>query len=64
MIMPVKRKKKPVRKGNFIKRLQARPKVKSVRAKIKKKKAELKKLSGDYRRVLKSESRIAGFVVM
>ena len=52
-----KAKKKPVRKGNFIKRLQARPKIRSVKARIKKKKAESKKLSGEYKRLLKSESR-------
>ena len=57
--MPVKRKtkKKPARKGNFIKRLQARPKIKSIRRRIKAEKAKLKKLSGEYRRSLKSESR-------
>ena len=57
--MPVKRKtkKKVVRKGNFIKRLQARPKIKSVKRRIKAEKAKLKKLSGEYKRLIKSESR-------
>jgi len=52
-----KTKKKVVRKGNFIKRLQARPKIKSIRRRIKAEKAKLKKLSGEYKRGLKSESR-------
>jgi len=39
----------------FIKRLQAQPKVKSVRAKIRKAKALQQKLSNEYRRVIKSE---------
>jgi len=51
------RKKKKVRRGNFVSRLQRTPKVRSVRSKIRKKKAELKKLSGEYKRALKSEAR-------
>ena len=51
------KRKKKVRKGNFISRLQKRPKVKSVRAKIRKQKAVLKRLSSEYKRALKSEAR-------
>ena len=56
--MPPRKKKKPARKGNFIKRLQARPKIRSIRKKIKEHKAKQKKLSGDYKRAIKSESKI------
>ena len=51
------RKKKKVRKGNFVARLQRTAKVRSVRSKIKKKKAELKKLSNEYKRALKTEAK-------
>lgn len=51
------RKKKPVRKSNFIKRLQARPRVRAVKRRIKAAKAVSKKLSAEYRRLLKSEPR-------
>lgn len=53
----MKRKKKTVRKGNFIARLQRRPKIKSIRSKIKKAKAVSKRLSRQYKSLLKSESR-------
>lgn len=51
------KKKKKVRKGNFIARLQRRPKVKSVRAKIRKQKAVLKRLSKQYKSALRTEAR-------
>lgn len=51
------KKKKKVRKGNFIARLQKRPKVRSVRSKIRKQKAVLKRLSRQYKSALKSEAR-------
>jgi len=51
------KKKKKVRKGNFIARLQRTPKVRSVRAKIRKHKAVGKRLSGEYKRALKSAAR-------
>jgi hypothetical protein len=51
------KKKKKIRKGNFIARLQRSPKVRSVRAKIRKQKAVLKKLSGEYKRALKSSAK-------
>lgn len=51
------RKKKKVRKGNFIARLQKRPKIRSVRAKIRKQKAVLKKLSRQYKSALRTESK-------
>ena len=57
MLVKRKTKKKKVRKGNFIKRLQARPKIKSIRRRIKEAKSKSKKLSGEYKRALKSESR-------
>ena len=50
-------KKKKVRKGNFIARLQKRPKVRSVRAKIRKQKAVLKKLSRQYKSALRTEAK-------
>lgn len=52
-----KKKKKPVRKGNFIKRLQRSPKVRAIKNKIRKHKAIGKRLSAEYRRTLKSASR-------
>jgi hypothetical protein len=55
--MARKTKKRKVRKGNFIARLQRTPKVRSVRAKIRKQKAVLKRLSGEYKRALKSSAR-------
>ena len=51
------KKKKKVRKGNFIARLQRTPKVRSVRAKIRKHKAAGKRLSAEYKRALKSGAR-------
>jgi hypothetical protein len=57
MINTMAKKKKKVRKGNFIARLQKTPKVRSVRAKIRKQKAVLKRLSAEYKRTLKSQAR-------
>jgi hypothetical protein len=51
------KKKKKVRKGNFIARLQRSPRVRAIRAKIRKQKAIAKRLSAEYKRTLKSASR-------
>jgi hypothetical protein len=51
------RKKKKVRKGNFIARLQKRPKIRAIRAKIRKQKAISKKLSKQYKSALRTESK-------
>ena len=51
------KKKKKVRKGNFVARLQRTPKVRSVRAKIRKHKVVTKRLSAEYKRALKSAAR-------
>lgn len=51
------KRKKKVRKGNFIARLQRSPKVRSIKAKIRKHKAAGKKLSGQYRKALKSAAK-------
>lgn len=53
----MKKKKKKVRKGNFIARLQRTPKVRSIKAKIRKHKAAGKRLSGEYRKALKSAAK-------
>ena len=42
---------------SFVAKLQRTPKVRAVRTKIKKNEMERKKLSGEYKRLLKSESR-------
>ena len=55
--MARKTKKRKVRKGNFIARLQRTPKVRSIKAKIRKHKAAGKRLSSEYRRALKSAAR-------
>jgi len=52
-----KKTKKKVRKGNFIKRLQATAKVRAIRKKIRENKSKGKKLSSEYKRTLKSEAR-------
>lgn len=49
--------KKPVRKGNFLKRVQNSKKVKSVRAKIKKLEVARKKLSREYKAAIKTVSK-------
>ena len=54
--MPAKKKKK-VRKGNFMSRLHRTAKVKSIRKKIRENKSKAKKLSAEYRRTIKSESK-------
>jgi len=51
------KKKKKIRKGNFIKRLQRSPRVRAIKSKIRKHKAIGKRLSAEYRRTLKSASR-------
>jgi hypothetical protein len=51
------KKKKKVRKGNFIARLQRTPKVRAIKAKIRKHKAVAKRLSSEYRRTLKSAAK-------
>lgn len=51
------KKKKPVCKGNFLKRVQNSKKVKTVRAKIKKLEAARKKLGREYRSAIKSVSK-------
>jgi G:T/U-mismatch repair DNA glycosylase len=51
------KKKKKIRKGNFIARLQRTPKVRSVKAKIRKHKAAGKRLSSEYRKALKSAAK-------
>jgi hypothetical protein len=51
------KRKKKIRKGNFIARLQRTPKVRSIKAKIRKHKAVGKRLSSEYRRALKSAAR-------
>lgn len=49
--------KKTVRKGNFLKRVQNSPKMKSIKAKMRKVMLAKKKLSTRYKRLVKSESR-------
>ena len=51
------KKKKKVRKGNFIARLQRTPKVRSIKAKIREHKVVAKRLSAEYRRTLKSAAK-------
>lgn len=51
------KKKKKVRKGNFIARVQRSAKVRSIRSKIRKHKAAGKKLSRQYKAALKSAAR-------
>jgi len=45
------------RRGNFVSKLQRRPKIRSIRKKIKENKSKAKKLSAEYRRALKSEAK-------
>lgn len=52
-----KMKKKKVRKGNFIARLQRSPKVRSIKSKIRKHKAAGKRLSSQYRKALKQAAK-------
>lgn len=52
-----KRKKKVVRRGNFLSRVMRAPKMKTLRAKIKKANSVKKSLSVKYKRLLKSESK-------
>jgi len=51
------RKKKVVRRGNFLSRIMKTPKMKSLRAKIKKANSAKKKLAVQYKRLVKSESK-------
>lgn len=51
------KKKRKVRKGNFIARLQRSPKVRSIKSKIRKHKAAGKKLSRQYRAALKTTAK-------
>lgn len=50
-------KKKTVRKGNFLSRVQKTPKMKSLKTKMRKVMLAKKKLSAQYKRLLKSESK-------
>jgi len=50
-------KKRKVRKGNFLKRVQASAQVKSIRKKIRDNEAKRKRLSAEYRRTIKSVSK-------
>lgn len=52
-----KRKIKPKRKGNFLKRVQNTPRVKSIKKKIRDNDSKRKKLSSMYKRLIKSESK-------
>lgn len=51
------KKKKPVRKTSFLKRVQSTPKMRAIRLKIKKANSAKKKLSIQYKRLVKSESK-------
>lgn len=51
------KRKKKTRKGNFIARLQKRPKVRSIRSKIRKQKSVLKRLSRQYKSALRTEAK-------
>lgn len=51
------KKRKPVRKTNFLSRVQKTPKMRAIRLKIKKLNAAKKKLSVQYKRTLKAESK-------
>lgn len=42
---------------NFMKRLQATPKIKSIKRRIKENESKRKKLSSEYKRALKSEGK-------
>jgi hypothetical protein len=51
------KKKKKVRKANFVSRLQKTPKIKSIKVKIRKAEYIRKKLAHSYKRLIKSESK-------
>lgn len=53
----MKARKKTVRKGNFLKRVQNSARVKRVKAKIKKLEIARKKLSREYKTAIKSVSK-------
>jgi len=48
-------KRKP--RGNFLKRVQNTPRVKSIKKKIRDNESKRKKLSREYKRLIKSESK-------
>lgn len=50
-------KKKKVRKGSFLSRVQKTPKMRSLKAKMRKVLLAKKKLSTQYKRLIKSESK-------
>jgi hypothetical protein len=50
-------KKRKVRKGNFLSRVQKTPKMRSLKKKMQKVNSAKKRLSVQYKRLLKSESK-------